>query len=53
MSVLRLRHGKVYRGDLEVAKSEDEYVMYLMNEDNQEDLIMLQNEVKSKKISVA
>lgn len=42
---------KVFEGQSEVAKSEDDLVAYLANEDNQEDLIILEQKLKSKKLA--
>jgi hypothetical protein len=45
--------GKIYEGELEVAKDEDDLVKFLIDEDNQEDLIALEQKLKSKKIASA
>ncbi len=51
-SVYRVKaNGKVYRGDNEVARDEDELVKFLVDEDNQEDLIILEQELKTKKLA--
>ena len=44
-------NGKIYMGELEVAVDEDELVKFLANEDNQDDLLMLEQKVKGKKIA--
>jgi hypothetical protein len=38
-------------GELEVAIDEEELVKFLANEDNQEDLIILEQKVKGKKLA--
>lgn len=51
-SVYRVKpNGKVYEGEYEVAADEDELVKYLADEDNQEDLILLESKLKTKKIA--
>lgn len=50
-SIYRVREGgKIFRGEHLVAKDEDALVVYLMSEDHQEDLIMLEDELKTKKL---
>lgn len=44
-------NGRIYMGELEVAIDEDELVKFLANEDNQDDLLMLEQKVKGKKIA--
>lgn len=43
--------GRIYEGEYEVATSEEELVKYLSNEDNQEDLIILEDKLKAKKLA--
>jgi hypothetical protein len=51
-SVYRLKaNGKVYEGEFEVAKDEDDLVKHLADDDNQEDLITLEQKLKSKKLA--
>ena len=51
-SVYRIKaNGRVYMGELEVAIDEEELVKFLANEDNQEDLIILEQKVKGKKLA--
>lgn len=51
-SVYRIKSGgKVFRGDYELAKSEDDLVKFLMDEDNQEDLLQLEQDLKHKKLA--
>ena len=52
-SIYRVKpSGKVYEGEFEIATSEQELVNWLIDEDNQEDLIMLEKKLKSKKIAL-
>ena len=44
-------NGKIYEGEFEVAKDEDELIKYLADDDNQEDLITLEQKLKSKKLA--
>ena len=51
-SIYRVKpSGKIYEGDYEVAMDEDELVKYLVDEDHQDDLIVLEKKLKSKKTS--
>jgi hypothetical protein len=51
-SVYRLKPtGKIYEGEFEVAQDEDELVRYLADDDNQEDLITLEQKLKTKKLA--
>lgn len=50
-SVYRVKNsGKIYEGEFEVSASEDELVKYLADEDHQEDLIILEQKLKAKKL---
>lgn len=42
--------GRIYEGEYEISTSEEELVKYLSNKDNQEDLIILEEKIKAKKI---
>lgn len=44
-------NGKIYEGELEIAENDDELVKYLMDEDNQSELLTLQGKLKIKKIA--
>ena len=44
--------GKIYEGEYEISTSEEELVNLLVDDDNQEDLIMLEKKLKSKKIAL-
>jgi hypothetical protein len=51
-SVYRLKsNGKVYEGEFEVAKDEDELIKHLADEDHQDDLITLEQKLKTKKLA--
>lgn len=51
-SVYRFKNGtKLYEGEMKVADSKSDWVVFLADEDNQEDLIALKDKVKSKKLA--
>jgi hypothetical protein len=51
-SVYRLKpSGKVYEGEYEIAKDEDDLVKFLADEDNQDQLLTLEGKLKSKKLA--
>jgi hypothetical protein len=51
-SVYRIKPtGKIYEGEVEVAKDEDDLIKYLADDDHQEDLIILGQKIKGKKIA--
>jgi hypothetical protein len=51
-SVYRIKPtGKVYEGDYEIASDEESLVKFLADDDNQEDLIVLEQKLKTKKIA--
>ena len=51
-SVYRIKSGgKVYEGEFEVARDEDELIKYLADEDHQDDLITLEQKLKTKKLA--
>ena len=43
--------GRVYEGELEVSTSQEELVKYLADKDNQDDLLFLEEKLKTKKIA--
>lgn len=43
--------GKVYEGEFEVAKDEEELVKYLIDDDHQDDLLTLEQKLKTKKLA--
>lgn len=44
-------NGKIYEGENEIAKEEDELIKYLADEDHQDDLLTLEGKLKIKKIA--
>ena len=44
-------NGRIYMGELEVALDEDELVKFLSNEDNQDELLILEQKIKGKKLA--
>ena len=51
-SVYRIKSGgKIYEGEFEVARDEDELIKYLADEDHQDDLITLEQKLKTKKLA--
>jgi len=51
-SIYRVKpNGKVYMGELEVAIDEEELVKYLADEDHQDDLLILEQKLKGKKLA--
>ena len=51
-SVIRIKpNGRVYEGEFEVAKDVEEYVKFLIDEDHQDELIVLEQKLKSKKLA--
>lgn len=53
-SVYRIKQGgKIFEGEYKVADSEDDLVKHLMDDDNQEDLIALEQKLKTKKFAIA
>lgn len=43
--------GKIYEGEYELAKSEEDLVKYLIDDDHQEDLLILEQKLKVKKLA--
>jgi CO dehydrogenase/acetyl-CoA synthase gamma subunit (corrinoid Fe-S protein) len=51
-SIYRIRpNGKVYEGEFEVAKDEDDLIKLLSDDDNQDLLLTLEGKLKSKKLA--
>jgi len=48
-SIIRVKGGKIYDGHAELAKSKEDYVLELMKDKNQEDLLTLEHKLSSKK----
>jgi hypothetical protein len=44
-------NGRIYMGELEVAIDEEELVKFLSNEDNQDELLILEQKIKGKKLA--
>ena len=45
--------GKIYEGEFEIAKDEEDLVKFLIDDDHQEELLMLESKLKTKKIAAA
>ena len=51
-SVYRTKpNGKIYEGEFEVAKDEDDLIKFLADDDNQDELIVLEQKLKTKKLA--
>jgi len=51
-SVYRIKpNGKIYEGEFEVAKDEDELLKFLADDDNQDELLTLEGKLKTKKLA--
>ena len=51
-SVYRVKpSGKVYEGEFEIAADEEALVMFLANDDNQDELLVLEGKLKTKKLA--
>ena len=51
-SIYRIKAGgRIFEGEFEVAKDEDDLIKHLADEDNQEDLITLEQKLKAKKLA--
>jgi hypothetical protein len=51
-SIYRIKpSGRVYQGEAEVATSKEEIIKYLADDDNQDSLIVLEQEIKAKKLA--
>lgn len=51
-SIYRVKNsGRIYEGEYEVAKDEEELVKYLADEDHQDELIVLEQKLKTKKLA--
>lgn len=51
-SIYRIKpSGKVYEGEYEVAKDDEDLIKYLIDEDHQDELLTLEGKLKSKKLS--
>lgn len=53
-SIYRLKpNGKVYEGEFEIAKDEDDLIKFLVNDDNQDELLTLEQKLKMKKLAAS
>lgn len=43
-------NGQIFKGEFKVAETQEELAKYLSNEDNQDDLLLLEKELKAKKL---
>ena len=51
-SVYRIKpNGKIYEGEYEVAKDEDDLIRFLADDDNQDELLILEGKLKTKKLA--
>ena len=51
-SVYRIKpSGKIYEGEFEIAKDEDDLIKFLADDDNQDQLLTLEGKLKSKKLA--
>jgi hypothetical protein len=51
-SIYRVKpSGKIYEGEFEVAKDEDDLIKFLADDDNQDQLLTLEGKLKSKKLA--
>jgi len=51
-SIYRIKpNGKVYEGEFEIAKDEEDLIKFLANDDNQDELLTLEGKLKTKKLA--
>jgi hypothetical protein len=51
-SIYRIKpNGKVYEGEFEIAKDEEDLVKFLADDDNQDELLILEGKLKTKKLA--
>lgn len=51
-SVYRIKpNGKVYEGEFEIAKDEEDLIRFLADDDNQDELLILEGKLKTKKLA--
>ena len=51
-SIYRIKpNGKVYEGEFEIAKDEEDLIRFLADDDNQDELITLEQKLKTKKLA--
>jgi hypothetical protein len=44
-------NGKVYEGEFEIAKDEDDLIKFLVDDNNQDELLTLEQKLKMKKLA--
>jgi hypothetical protein len=51
-SIYRIKpNGKVYEGEYEIAKDEEDLIRFLADDDNQDELLVLEGKLKTKKLA--
>lgn len=51
-SVYRIKpNGKIYEGEFEIAKDEEDLIRFLADDDNQDELLTLEGKLKTKKLA--
>jgi hypothetical protein len=51
-SVYRTKpNGKIYEGEFEIAKDESDLIKFLADDDNQDELLILEGKLKTKKLA--
>jgi hypothetical protein len=51
-SIYRIKpNGKVYEGEFEIAKDEEDLIRFLADDDNQDELLVLEGKLKTKKLA--
>ena len=51
-SIYRVKpNGRIFEGDYEIAKEEDDLIRFLADEDNQDELLILEGKLKGKKLA--
>jgi hypothetical protein len=51
-SIYRIKpNGKVYEGEYEIAKDEEDLIRFLADDDNQDELLILEGKLKTKKLA--
>jgi len=51
-SIYRVKpNGRIYEGEFEIAKEEEELIKFLADEDNQDELLTLEGKLKTKKLA--
>jgi hypothetical protein len=51
-SIYRIKpNGKIYEGEFEIAKDEEDLIRFLADDDNQDELLILEGKLKTKKLA--